>query len=105
MCSTKTSNVIACSSGACVGVMYRSLPNAAALYHVQIVKNGNDRRPRYRNLSGLSAAQLEWIRKNHMQPVDSNPPWAENRPKNNADGVLWLSENRSLALTPQRLAE
>jgi hypothetical protein len=55
-----------------------------------------EREKLYRNLSGLSAAQLDWIRKNHMEPVDSTPPWAENRPKNNADGVLWLSENCAL---------
>ena len=55
-----------------------------------------EREKLYRNLSGLSAAQLEWIRKNHMEPADSNPPWAENRPRNNADGVLWLSENCAL---------
>jgi hypothetical protein len=55
-----------------------------------------EREKLYRNLSGLSAAQLEWIRRNHMEPVDTNPPWAENRPKNNAVGVLWLSENCAL---------
>jgi len=55
-----------------------------------------EREKLYRNLSGMSAAQLEWIRKNHMEPVDANPPWAESRPRNNADGVLWLSENCAL---------
>lgn len=55
-----------------------------------------EREKLYRNLSGMSAAQLEWIRKNHMEPADTNPPWAENRPRNNADGVLWLSENCAL---------
>lgn len=55
-----------------------------------------EREKLFRNLSGMSAAQLEWIRKNHMEPADTNPPWAENRPRNNADGVLWLSENCAL---------
>jgi hypothetical protein len=55
-----------------------------------------EREKLYRNLSGMSAAQLEWTRKNHMEPADTNPPWAENRPRNNADGVLWLSENCAL---------
>jgi hypothetical protein len=50
----------------------------------------------YRNLAGLSAAQLDWIQKNRMVGVDTNPPWAENRPKNNADGVLWISDNCAL---------
>jgi hypothetical protein len=55
-----------------------------------------EREKLYRNLSGISAAQLEWIRKNHMEPADTNPPWAGSRPRNNADGVLWLSENCAL---------
>jgi hypothetical protein len=55
-----------------------------------------EREKLYRNLSGLSSAQLEWIRKNRMEPVNTNPPWAKNRPRNNADGVLWLSENCAL---------
>ena len=50
----------------------------------------------YRNLAGLSAAQLEWIQKNHMEPVDTNPPWAETHPRNNADGVVWISDNCAL---------
>jgi len=50
----------------------------------------------YRNLAGLSAAQLDWIQKNQMEPVDSNPPWAETAPRNNADGVLWISDNCAL---------
>ena len=63
------------------------------------VKNqiqGAERERLYRNLSGLSAAQLEWIRKNQLEPVNTNPPWSENRPRTNADGVLWLSENCAL---------
>jgi hypothetical protein len=50
----------------------------------------------YRNLAGLSAAQLDWIQKNHMEPVDTNPPWAETTPRNNADGVVWISDNCAL---------
>jgi hypothetical protein len=52
-----------------------------------------EREKLYRNLAGLSAAQLDWIQKNHMEPVDTNPPWAETAPRNNADGVLWISDN------------
>jgi len=52
-----------------------------------------EREKLYRNLAGLSAAQLDWIQKNHMQPVDTNPPWAETAPRNHADGVLWISDN------------
>jgi hypothetical protein len=55
-----------------------------------------EREKLFRNLAGLSAAQLDWIQKNQMEAVDTNPPWAENRPKNNADGVLWISENCAL---------
>jgi hypothetical protein len=55
-----------------------------------------EREKLYRNLAGLSAAQLDWIQNNRMEAVDANPPWAENRPKNNADGVLWISENCAL---------
>ena len=55
-----------------------------------------EREKRYRNLAGLSAAQLDWIRRNHMEPVDTNPPWAETFPRNNADGVLWISDNCAL---------
>ncbi len=50
----------------------------------------------YRNLAGLSGAQLDWIQKNHMEPVDTNPPWAETAPRNNADGVVWISDNCAL---------
>jgi hypothetical protein len=46
----------------------------------------------YRNLAGLSAAQLDWIQKNHMEPVDTNPPWAETAPRNNANGVVWIND-------------
>ncbi|HEY2780689.1 MAG TPA: hypothetical protein VGI90_07935 [Steroidobacteraceae bacterium] len=67
-----------------------------AEWAVQNQMRSAEREKLYRNLSGLSAAQLDWIRKNHMEPVDNNPPWAENRPRNNADGVLWLSENCAL---------
>lgn len=55
-----------------------------------------EREKRYRNLAGLSAAQLDWIQKNHMEPVDTNPPWAETFPRNNADGVVWISDNCAL---------
>jgi hypothetical protein len=55
-----------------------------------------EREKLYRNLAGLSAAQLDWIEKNHMEPVDTNPPWAETHPRNNADGVLWISNNCAL---------
>jgi len=55
-----------------------------------------ERQKLYRNLAGLSAAQLDWIQRNQMEAVDANPPWAENRPKNNAGGVLWISENCAL---------
>jgi hypothetical protein len=55
-----------------------------------------EREKLYRNLAGLSAAQLDWIQKNHMEPVDTNPPWAETAPRNNADGVLWISDNCAL---------
>ena len=47
----------------------------------------------FRNLAGLSTAQRDWIQKNHMEPVDTNPPWAETAPRNNADGVLWISND------------
>ena len=33
------------------------------------------------NLSGMSAAQLEWIRKNHMEPADSNPRLGRKPPR------------------------
>jgi hypothetical protein len=55
-----------------------------------------EREKLYRNLAGLSAAQVDWIQKNHMEPVDSNPPWAETAPRNNADGVVWISDNCAL---------
>ena len=60
---------------------------------VQSRMAATEREKRYRNLAGLSAAQLEWIRKNHMEPVDSNPPWSETHPRNNADGVFWINDN------------
>jgi hypothetical protein len=50
----------------------------------------------YRNLAGLSAAQLDWIRRNHMEPVDTNPPWAESAPRSHADGVVWISDDCAL---------
>jgi len=55
-----------------------------------------EREKLYRNLAGLSAAQMEWIQKNHMEPVDTNPPWAESAPRNNSDGVFWISNNCAL---------
>lgn len=55
-----------------------------------------EREKLYRNLAGLSAAQLEWIRKNHMEPVDTNPPWSETSPRNNGDGILWISDHCAL---------
>jgi hypothetical protein len=55
-----------------------------------------EREKRYRNLAGLSAAQLKWIEKNHMEPVDTNPPWAETAPRNNSDGVVWISNSCAL---------
>ncbi len=67
-----------------------------AAWAVRSRMQASEREKLYRNLSGLSAAQLDWVRKNHMEPADTNPPWAENRPRNNSDGVLWLSENCAL---------
>jgi hypothetical protein len=55
-----------------------------------------EREKLYRNLAGLSAAQLHWIQKNHMEPVDTNPPWSETRPRNKADGILWISDHCAL---------
>jgi hypothetical protein len=55
-----------------------------------------EREKLYRDLAGLSAAQLDWIQRNHMEPVDTNPPWAETAPRNNTDGVVWISNNCAL---------
>jgi hypothetical protein len=55
-----------------------------------------ERERRYRNLAGLSAAQLDWIQKNRMEPVDTNPPWAETAPRNNSDGVVWINDDCAL---------
>jgi hypothetical protein len=48
----------------------------------------------YRNLAGLSAAQLEWIRRNQMRPMPPGFHWDHRRRDNgNPLGVFWIGEH------------
>jgi hypothetical protein len=50
----------------------------------------------FRNLAGLSAGQLEWVRRNHMEPTTSHIEW--NHPRFELDRstglpVLWINDH------------
>ena len=55
--------------------------------------NAADKEKSYRNLSGLSEAQLEWINEHHLQFVASNPPWTLTRAGHIEDGMLWINDH------------
>ncbi len=47
----------------------------------------------YRDLSALSPAQQEWLRRNHMEPMTAEFPWDRRRRDNgNPLGVFWINE-------------
>jgi hypothetical protein len=55
-----------------------------------------EREKTYRNLAGLSAEQLEWVRRNHMEPTTSPIEW--NHPRYEVDRstglpVLWINDH------------
>jgi hypothetical protein len=51
----------------------------------------------YRNLSRLSAAQLDWIRRNHMVPMPPSFQWDHRRRDNgNPLGVIWIGQHCAL---------
>lgn len=46
----------------------------------------------YRDLAGFTPEQLQWMKRNQMQPVPYNPFWGDGRHVNEP-GVLWISDN------------
>jgi hypothetical protein len=54
--------------------------------------NASESEKLYRNLAGFSAAQLEWMKRNRMEPVPYNPFWGDGRHEN-SPGVLWINDD------------
>jgi hypothetical protein len=46
----------------------------------------------YRDLAGFTPEQLEWMKKNKMQPAPYNPFWDDGRHVDEP-GVLWISDD------------
>jgi hypothetical protein len=49
----------------------------------------------YRDLAGFTPEQLEWMKRNQMQPVPYNPLWDDGRHVDEP-GVLWISDDCAL---------
>ena len=49
----------------------------------------------YRNLSGLSPEQLDWIKRNHMEPAPSGIPWRHPRVEYSEGGlpIIWINDH------------
>ena len=55
-----------------------------------------DKQGKYRDLSALSAEQLSWTRKNHMEPAAPGIPWTHPRYEFDAHSglpVLWINDH------------
>jgi len=56
-----------------------------------------DKESSYRNLSRLSAAQLDWVRRNQMVPMSPSFQWDHRRRDNgNPLGVIWIGQHCAL---------
>jgi hypothetical protein len=55
-----------------------------------------EKQQNYRDLSALSAEQLSWIRRNHMEPIPPGIAWHHPRvefDKNSGLAVFWINDN------------
>jgi hypothetical protein len=56
-----------------------------------VARNSVDKRL-YRDLAGLTQAQMEWMKRNQMAPVPYNPLWDDGR-RLDEPGVLWINDD------------
>jgi hypothetical protein len=55
-----------------------------------------EKQKRFRNLAGLSAQQLDWIKRNHMEPMPAGVEWHHHRVQFDKDSglpVIWINDN------------
>ncbi len=61
---------------------------------VQNYVAGAEAEAKYRNLSGLSAAQLAWVRQNRFEPAPPGIPWQHPRVEiQNGIPIIWINDH------------